>query len=170
MPLLKPVNGTLFIKYLHAGLYAAAAGLECHSCENFLSRDMIDHAMRVKRCNGYVVTDVKKPVGYILYRRDSRKKQVVIRNVVVHSDYRRRGIGTMLLEQAKPTGDWRGLFQSLTTRMRETNLAAQLFFRQNGFTCTGVERGLFRDEYPEVVDIEDAFTFKLDLEQESGRL
>lgn len=163
MVMTTPVKNGFFLKWLHAGLYQSAANLECHSCENFLTLDSIQHYMVKKRWHGLVVTDIKKPVAYVLFRKYARGRSIHLMNLVVHSDYRRKGVGTILVDQLKSRMN-AYLFPNILCMVRESNLATHMFLQNSGFVATKVERNFFVDEYPDEIDKEDAFVFRYDLE------
>lgn len=153
MPVLKSVKGCFFIKWLHAGHYNAAASLECHSCERFLSENDIRRLMCERRFGGFVITHLTVPVGYVIY--EHKQGLLKIQNLVVHSDFRRRGMATLLLEKLKTRKDW----QNISVHVRESNLAAQLFLRDSGFHALQVKPSYFRDSYPGLEERESAYHF-----------
>jgi ribosomal-protein-alanine N-acetyltransferase len=65
-------------------------------------------------------------------------------NFAVLRSHRRLGIGTQMMEKliGKLTPDRRGRIQ---LEVRETNLAAQLFFRSLGFRATTVLKDFYQD-------------------------
>ena len=157
MPILRPVKKCHFVKWLHPRFYEAVADLECHSCEKFWTFEDIRRVMAKTYTNGYVMTDLLKPMGFIVFTR--REQQGKIINLVTHSDYRRSGWGTMLLDRAKKRLVEEDGCTELFLDLRESNTAAQLFFKKNGFVATSVRRAFFKDEYQESTEFEDAFRF-----------
>jgi ribosomal-protein-alanine N-acetyltransferase len=81
----------------------------------------------------------------------------------VAADVRRRGIGRQMIDKllGKLSSQRR---TRITLEVRETNLAAQLFFRQNGFKATSVLHD-FYDDSPE-----DAYLMQYSHEAEEGEM
>jgi len=77
-----------------------------------------------------------KIVGFILYELRHPKRMDILDLAVAH-EYRRKRIGTQLITklQSKLHPMRR---TSILVDVRETNLPAQLFFRENGFECVKV--------------------------------
>lgn len=141
MPILKPVRGCYFIRWLHAGYYKDVAALEYHSRENFLTESDIRERMPggFYGYGGHVITEINKPVGSVMYR--LHKKVLNITNLVIHQDYRRRGLATLLLERLANCKNW----QEMSVFVRDSNLDAHLFFKHSGFEAMNVEQNYFSD-------------------------
>lgn len=156
--ILTPVKNDFYIAWLHAGHYKNAAALECYSCENFLQENDIRRLMRKKNVGGFLISELTKPIGYVIYEKRRRHipTTLEILNFVVHEDYRRRGVGTLLLERLMT----RKLWSDMTVAVRESNLGAQLFLREKGFQATKIERQYFQDFYAESQEVEDAYIFR----------
>ena len=158
--MLKAIEGCRFIKWLHAGLYRDAALLESHSKENFLKESDIRRLMRRKYgMGGFVITEFAKPVGYTIYEQTGSVLEII--NLVVHQDYRRRGFGRLLVEKLETRKKW----DSIQLSVRESNLDAHLFFRDQGFLATGIKRHYFEDHFADNVKFEDAYHFRKDKTQ-----
>lgn len=73
-------------------------------------------------------------------------------NFAVHPGHRRQGIGSQMIDKlaSKLSQDRRN---EVTLAVRESNLAAQLFFKANGFLASGVIHGHYGDSD------EDAYCF-----------
>lgn len=110
--------------------------------------------LRQQNCIGMVAEQGDKVVGFIIY--ELHKAKIQILNLVVFPTYRRRGIGAQLVTKviSKLSGHRR---LSVTLEVRETNLAAQLFFRSQGFRAERVLRSYY--DYT----CEDAFFMQYDL-------
>jgi ribosomal-protein-alanine N-acetyltransferase len=97
-------------------------------------------------------------VGFTIY--ELNKKHIQVLNFAVGSEFHRRGVGTQmvhkLISKLSP-----GRRTRITLEVRETNLSAQLFFRQSGFRAVSVLRGYY-DDTPE-----DAYLMQYQLESES---
>jgi ribosomal protein S18 acetylase RimI-like enzyme len=76
-------------------------------------------------------------IGYVVYR--FLKKRFVILNLTVHSDYRLRGFGRMLLDKLDDKG------KKIVIYLHEGNLGAQKFLRAIGYRATSVMRNHFND-------------------------
>lgn len=97
----------------------------------------------------YLVAEYREQIlGYVFY--EMLKNHIHLMSIAVHPKYRRMGVGTQLL--AGLVGEEYASFE-----VRETNLAAQLFFRSNGAKATEVLRGFYQDAK------EDAYLMKLSL-------
>lgn len=165
MPTIKPINGRYFVKWLHSGHYAAAADIECDSCENFWNYDIIQYVMRGNhRVGGYVICDLDFPIGYVVFENSRVNRELIISNLVVRSDYRNMGVGRILVdrlisklnspESPRPP-------RQITACVRESNLGAHLFFKKCGFIAKDVEKEYFEDVYfgGEEIKMEDAYKF-----------
>lgn len=152
--MIKSVKGCMFIKWLHSGLYKEAAFLESHSCENFLKeRDIRDLMGKKYGMGGFVVTEINKPIAYTIYDISNGVLEIV--NLVVHQDYRRCGVASLLLEKLATRR-----CSAMQTYVRETNLEAHLFFKKQNFLATGVKHRYFEDHVFGKVKFEDAYHFK----------
>jgi ribosomal-protein-alanine N-acetyltransferase len=83
-----------------------------------------------------------KIVGYVLFW--LLPDEVDIHNIAVRSEYRRRGIGRMLLQQVVAAARKRQS-NRVTLEVRKSNIAAQTLYRSAGFAMTGVRKGYYSD-------------------------
>lgn len=89
-----------------------------------------------------VARETEKTVGYIGMWIVLDEGHIT--NLAVHPDYRRRGIGRLLLETLVRESAKRGI-QRLTLEVRRSNLAAQALYRGLGFKETGVRHRYYQD-------------------------
>jgi ribosomal-protein-alanine N-acetyltransferase len=164
MPVLKPVKGHFFVKWLRPSFYDVAAQLECYSCELFFTERRIHRLMTGPRCDGLVLTDLKKPVAYILYRRHKQggREMMHLINLVVHPEYRQQGFGTLLLNQAKARTRRHGLSMMIAS-VRESNTGMHIFLKKNGFRACKVLKEFYVDHYPDSTEKETAYGFMMNL-------
>ncbi len=98
--------------------------------------------LRQRNCIGMVAEHDEHVVGFMIY--ELHKTRLHLLNFAVDAEKRRRGVGTQML--AKLTAK---LSLHRRTRIllevRETNLAAQLFFRHQGFRAVSVLRDFYDD-------------------------
>ena len=105
----------------------------------WLEEDFFRH-LRQRNTIGMIAEHENVVTGFMVY--DLSKRKIQLMNFAVGVEFRREGIGTQMIEQLKGK-----LFSQRRTRIvleiRESNLAAQLFFRSSGFRATSVLRNWF---------------------------
>jgi ribosomal-protein-alanine N-acetyltransferase len=101
--------------------------------------------LRQRNCIGMVAEQGERVVGFMIY--ELHKTRLHILNFAVAEDVRRWRIGTQMVDKLvnKLSRERR---TRITLEVRETNLPAQLFFRENGFRAVSVLRD-FYDDSPE---------------------
>ena len=106
-------------------------------------------ASRQRNCIGIVAEYDEVVVGYAIY--ELHKTHLYALNFAVHPDWRRRGIGEAMITKliGKLWGERR---HTLRLDVCETNLDAQVFFRDMGLKATGILRQRYGDK--------DAFTME----------
>lgn len=109
------------------------------------SEDDFIRCLRQRNCIGMVAEYDERVVGLMIY--ELHKNQLHILNFAVHSDFRRRGIGGQMIGKLIGKLSYQRRNRILL-EVRETNLQAQLFFRDSGFKAVSVLRD-FYDDTPE---------------------
>ena len=106
-------------------------------CENDFLR-----CLRQRNCIGMVAERDNKVVGVMIY--ELHKSRLHILNFAVSSRHRRTGIGSQMISKlvGKLSTERRN---RILLEVRETNLAAQLFFRSSGFRAVSVLRQFYED-------------------------
>ena len=117
--------------------------------------------LRQRNCIGMVAEHGERVVGFMIY--ELHKTRLHILNFAVSADVRRRGVGGQMAEKliSKLSSQRR---TRITLEVRETNLAAQLFFQQNGFLATSVLREYY-DDSPE-----DAYVMQYSYEPDEAEM
>lgn len=98
--------------------------------------------LRQRNCIGMVAEKGEKVVGFMIY--ELHKSKLHILNFAVSPSCRRVGIGLQMVAKliSKLSSHRR---TRITLEVRETNLAAQLFFRAQGFRAVRVLRSYYED-------------------------
>lgn len=95
-----------------------------------------------QRDEGFLVAEADGQVrGYVDVLAQPWQQLGWVANLAVHKDYRRRGIGTALMQQARQWARGQGM-QALLVEMTTKNFPALSFFRKLGFEFCG-----FNDHY-----------------------
>ncbi|VTS00303.1 ribosomal protein S18-alanine N-acetyltransferase [Tuwongella immobilis] len=98
--------------------------------------------LRQRNCIGMVAEHGEKVVGFMIY--ELHKNKLHILNFAVNAQFRRSGIGSQMV--AKLIGKLSSHRRTrITLAVRETNLAAQLFFRTQEFKALKVLRNYYED-------------------------
>jgi ribosomal-protein-alanine N-acetyltransferase len=107
--------------------------------------DFVNH-LRQRNCIGMVaeLNDCSgdgQVVGYMIY--ELHRQYIKLLNFAVAPDYRRKGIGSKMLEQlfAKLSRERRS---RITLGICERNMDGLLFFREMGFRAIGLDRVAYR--------------------------
>ncbi len=98
--------------------------------------------LRQRNCIGMVAEVDGNVVGFMIY--ELHKNRLHVLNFAVGSEYRRRGIGSQMVGKllAKLSTERRN---RVMLEVRETNLAAQLFFKSLEFKAVSVLREFYDD-------------------------
>jgi [ribosomal protein S18]-alanine N-acetyltransferase len=98
--------------------------------------------LRQRNCIGMVAELDDRVVGFMIY--ELHKSKLHVLNFAVAPEMRRIGIGTQMVTKliGKLSSHRR---TKITLAVRESNLAAQLFFRSQAFKATKVLRGYYED-------------------------
>jgi [ribosomal protein S18]-alanine N-acetyltransferase len=107
--------------------------------------------LRQRNCIGMVAEHGEKVVGFMIY--ELHKNKLHILNFAVHPAWRRMGVGAQMVAKliSKLSSHRR---TRITLEVRETNLAAQLFFHRQEFKAVRVLRAFYEDSG------EDAFVME----------
>ena len=111
--------------------------------------------LRQRNCIGMVAELADSVVGFMIY--ELHRSRLHMLNVAVARSHRRLGIGAQMMRNltAKLAPERR---TRIVLEVRETNLAAQLFFRSHGFRAISVLRDFYQDS------AEDAYLMQYCLE------
>jgi len=112
--------------------------------------------LRQRNCIGMVAEYGERIVGFMIY--ELHRNKIHVLDFATHPEFRRREIGRQMV--AKLVGKLSNQRRSrIALYLRETNLAAQLFFRAMGFRAMEV----LREHYPDTG--EDAYTLQYHLDE-----
>jgi [ribosomal protein S18]-alanine N-acetyltransferase len=107
----------------------------------WLDEDFL-RVLRQRNCIGMVAEHECRVAGFMIY--ELHKTCIRVLNFSVAPDYQRRGVGSQMV--AKLIAEFSTQRRSrIVLEVRETNLAAQLFFRENGFRAVSVLRSFYED-------------------------
>ena len=106
------------------------------------SEDDFIRCLRQRNCIGMVADLDDEVVGFMIY--ELHKTRLHLLNFAVSARHRRQQVGTRMLSKlvAKLSAQRR---TRIVLEVRETNLAAQLFFREQGFRAVSLLRDFYED-------------------------
>ena len=98
--------------------------------------------LRQRNCIGMVAELGERVVGFMIYELHKSKLQIL--DFAVHPEYRRQGVAAQMVEKlvGKLSSHRR---TRIVLHVRESNLAAQVFFRAQAFRATEVVREHYQD-------------------------
>ena len=116
--------------------------IENHSFEFNWTEDDVIRCLRQRNCIGMVAEFEERVVGFMIY--ELHKTRLHVLTFAVHRDMRRHGIGKAMLQKlvGKLSPNRRN---RLLLEVRETNVAAQVFFRRFGFRAISILRDFYED-------------------------
>lgn len=117
-------------------------GIEEASFDNPWSEEDFLRCLRQRNCIGMVAEHGERIAGFMVY--ELHKNRLHVLDFAVMPEYRRKGIGLQMIAKllAKLSSHRR---TKVTLEIRETNLAAQIFFSRQGFKALKVLRSYFED-------------------------
>ena len=98
--------------------------------------------LRQRNCIGMVAEHDERIVGFMIY--ELHKNRLHILNFAVRDDVRRREVGTQMIKKLVSKLSYQRR-NRIMLEVRETNLAAQLFFRGHGFRAVSLLRKFYED-------------------------
>jgi len=113
------------------------AGFEFPWCEEEFLR-----VLRQRNCIGMVAELGERVVGFMIY--ELHKNRLNVLDFAVHPEFKRQGIGQQMVDKlvGKLSSHRR---TRIVLHVRETNLAAQYFFRVQGFRAVELVREHYQD-------------------------
>jgi [ribosomal protein S18]-alanine N-acetyltransferase len=114
-----------------------------NSCFEFpWSEDDFIRCLRQRNCIGMVADLDDEVVGFMIY--ELHKTRLHLLNFAVSARHRREKVGSRMINKlaAKLSPQRR---TRIILEVRETNLAAQLFFREQGFRAVSLLRDFYED-------------------------
>lgn len=128
--------------------------IENDSFEFPWSEEDFIRCLQQRNCIGMVAEHDEQVVGFMIY--ELHKSRLHILNFSVASVSRRQHIGTQMVEKliSKLSHQRR---TRIALEVRETNLAAQLFFQKAGFRATSVLRDFYEDTTEDAYNMEYAY-------------
>ena len=135
---------------------SAVIDIEQRSFEYPWSEEEFIRCLRQRNCIGMVAERESSVVGFMIY--ELHKSRLSVLNFAVSPECRRLGVGTQMVQKLvdKLSQQRRN---EILLEVRETNLGAQLFFRQHGFRAVNILRGHYDDT------TEDAYIMRYRLEE-----
>lgn len=135
--------------------------IEQESFEFPWAEDDFIRCLRQRNCIGMVAEQGERVVGFMIY--ELHKTRLHVLNFAVADDLRRTGVGTQMIEKLihKLSSQRR---TRITLEVRETNLPAQIFFRENGFRAVSVLRDFYDDSPEDAYMMEYRFQYEEDVE------
>lgn len=98
--------------------------------------------LRQRNCIGMVAERQERIIGFMIY--ELLKHQLHVLNFAVAPWNRRQGVGFQMVDKLVHKLSQQRRHEILL-EVRESNLPAQLFFREQGFFATSVLRGYYED-------------------------
>lgn len=138
----KQATKTAHIRWMIRRDMPDVLGIENDCFEFSWTEEDYIRCLRQRNCIGMVAECDDRVVGFMIY--ELHKNRLHILNFAVHSDYRRRGIGNTMMQKllGKLSQERRN---RIMLEVRETNLDAQLFFKNIGFKAISVLRDFYDD-------------------------
>lgn len=130
---------------------------------NLQDRDLEDIRGWLKEGDGLhlLVLDASRPVALLNVQLQVWNNTGFIWNILVDRNYRRRGLGRMLIERAVAWGSERKL-RALCLETQSNNLPAIRFYRRMGFYLSGVRADLYTNHDLERGEVALFFSYPLE--------
>ncbi len=139
---IKEIKTQVHIRWMIRGDTPAVLNIEAASFENPWSEDTLIRTLRNRNTIGMVAELADEVVGVMIY--ELHKNRLHLINFAVAPHVRRQGIGSTMIEKlvSKLSHDRRN---RIMLEVRESNLAALLFFKSQGFRAIKILRDYYED-------------------------
>jgi ribosomal-protein-alanine N-acetyltransferase len=143
-----PVSSAAHIRWMIRRDMPSVLAIESQSFEYSWTEDDFIRCLRQRNCIGMVAEQGDRIVGFMIY--ELHKNRLHVLNFAVAPEFRRGGVGRTMINKllSKLSNDRRN---RIMLEVRETNLDAQLFFKELGFRAVSVLRDFYEDT------VEDAY-------------
>jgi [ribosomal protein S18]-alanine N-acetyltransferase len=161
MPAAESSKSCVHIRWMIRRDMPAVLAIEDASFEYPWSEEEFIRCLRQRNCIGMVAEREDRVVGFMIY--ELHKNRLHLLNFSVCPEARRCGVGTAMIEKlaGKLSTERRN---RIMLEVRETNLEAQLFFKNFGFKAISVLRDFYEDT------TEDAYLMQFRYRPSEGEL
>lgn len=121
---------------------AMVVGIENSSFEFPWSEEEFVKSLRRRNCIGMVAEHDERIVGYMIY--ELHKSRLHVLNFAVDPTFRRMGVGGQMINKLTSKLSSQRRYRILL-EVRETNLQAQVFFRDMNFRAISLLRDFYED-------------------------
>ena len=138
----KSTSASVHIRWMIRRDMPAVLAIENQCFEFAWTEEDFIRCLRQRNCIGMVAEKDDQVVGFMIY--ELHKNRLHILNFAVNVDHRRCGVGHAMFSKllGKLSHERRN---RIMLEVRETNLEAQLFFRESGFKAVSVLRDFYDD-------------------------
>lgn len=154
---LTPVSGDTYIRWVCQNDIPELVKIEWQSKENMWNELDFKEVLLSPNMVGLVGTRMGVIHSFAYFQ--LHKKFIAITNFVVHSDFRRKGYGSLMLDKLKSELEFWDRTH-LVYYVRESNLTGHLFLQSNGFKATEVDPEFFTDITAEKTTVEPGYRFE----------
>lgn len=142
MPLTESTQSCVHIRWMIRRDMPSVLAIEEASFEFSWSEEEFIRCLRQRNCIGMVAERDDQVVGFMIY--ELHKNRLHLLNFAVDPAFRRHAIGRCMIDKltSKLSQDRRN---RIMLEVRETNLSAQLFFKDLGFRAISVLRDFYED-------------------------
>lgn len=142
MPRIDSEQSCVHIRWMIRRDMPAVLAIETGSFEFPWTEDEFIRCLRQRDCIGMVAERNEEVAGFMIY--ELHKTRIHVLSFAVRPTFRREGVGKAMIEKLVSKLAYQRR-NRIVLEVRETNLDAQLFFRQLGFRATGVLKGFYED-------------------------
>jgi len=122
--------------------------IERKSFEQPYTREIFEQELKIKVANLWVATHRKNILGYIDFWVVADEVELI--SIAVHPQFKRMGVGEMLLREMIHFVELKGL-SFIYLDVRESNLTAQKLYSKFGFSKVGVRRRYYSDNQEDAI-------------------
>lgn len=137
-----PPGSEPFVRTMRPEDRAEVLRIEAASFPDAWTGEVLDDFL-ARGASGHVLEQAGRCVGFFLVLR--ARDSLLLANLAVAPEVRRSGIATLALRKIEGIA-WAYGLPRIELQVRETNLAAQLLYRRNGYRAVEILRGYYTDQ------------------------